>query len=170
MTQDVSGGQSKVQVKIVKACDSIKKLLLEKNAKYGNSALEPMRVFSNSSSIEQIKVRIDDKLSRIQNMRDKIMTTSDDEDTVKDLIGYLILLMVANDQQEDEDHWEDGSPFIPFYSENFYDDILQYEKDEPDAFAACEFSDESEDILKFPTDKVVPDGYANLYSFGSKES
>jgi len=163
MTRDVLGGQRKAQAKIAKACDSIKKLLLEKNAKYGNSALEPMRVFSNSSTIEQIKVRIDDKLSRIQNMRDKVVTSPDDEDTVKDLVGYLILLMVANDKDSDQDYWEDGSPFIPF-SATFYDDILQFEKDESEIH-------DSEDVIKFPNNfRVASDEYANIYDFGAKES
>lgn len=71
-------------------CDKIKKLLLEKNKRYGNSALEPIRVFSKADPIEQIKVRIDDKLSRIQKS-----DPNDTEDAVTDLIGYLVLLKVA---------------------------------------------------------------------------
>lgn len=83
---------SLVQDLIREECDSIKNLLLSKNAKYGNSAVQPKRIFSKQNSIEQIKVRIDDKLSRIQNMG----SAADlDEDTVKDLIGYLILLKVS---------------------------------------------------------------------------
>lgn len=81
-----------VQSLIRDECDSVKKLLLEKNAKYGNSAVQPKRIFSKQNSIEQIKVRIDDKLSRIQNMG---LDDFSDEDTVKDLIGYLILLKVS---------------------------------------------------------------------------
>lgn len=81
-----------VQGLIREECDGIKKLLLEKNAKYGNSAVQPKRIFSKQNSIEQIKVRIDDKLSRIQNMG---LDDFSDEDTVKDLIGYLILLKVS---------------------------------------------------------------------------
>ena len=80
-----------VQKIIEEECDAVKNLLLEKNAKYGNSAIEPKRIFSKQNSIEQIKVRIDDKLSRIQN----IGLDAPDEDTLKDLIGYLILLKVA---------------------------------------------------------------------------
>ena len=76
--------------KISAACDDIKNLLIEKNKKYGNSALEPARIFSKSDNIEQIKVRIDDKLSRISNGH-----SGGDEDTVDDLIGYLILLKIA---------------------------------------------------------------------------
>lgn len=76
---------------IEEECDNIKNMLLQKNKKYGNSALEPKRIFSKASKIEQIKVRIDDKLSRIANQN-----LEDDEDVVQDLIGYLILLRIAS--------------------------------------------------------------------------
>jgi hypothetical protein len=76
---------------IAEECDSIKELLLQKNKDYGNSALEPLRIFSKANAIEQIYVRIDDKLSRIANQGVKNFV----EDTVKDLAGYLILLLVA---------------------------------------------------------------------------
>ena len=69
----------------------IQELLLSKNKAYGNSALAPMRVFSKSDSVEQIKVRIDDKLSRIKQMG---YGGDPSEDTVLDLIGYLILLRI----------------------------------------------------------------------------
>jgi len=65
-------------------------LLKRKNAAYGNSALDPIRCFSKVPPSEQLRVRIDDKLSRL--MRGK---ASDDEDTVLDLIGYLVLLRIA---------------------------------------------------------------------------
>ena len=82
------------QADIVTICDSIKELLLEKNRKYGDSALNPVRVFSKSDSIEQIRVRLDDKLSRLRNQQQ-----DEDEDVVSDLIGYLVLLKVAQMQQ-----------------------------------------------------------------------
>jgi uncharacterized protein (DUF302 family) len=71
-------------------CDSIKALLVEKNRKYGNSALSPCRVFAKSDTLEQIRVRIDDKLNRIMNQQQ-----DEDEDVINDLIGYLILYKVA---------------------------------------------------------------------------
>lgn len=70
-------------------CDAVKAMLLAKNAAYGNSALEPVRVFSKASPVEQILVRLDDKLSRLARGR------AAGEDVVQDLIGYLILLRVA---------------------------------------------------------------------------
>ena len=82
----------KTSTAIAKVCDDIKALLLEKNAKYGDSALSPKRIFSTSGSIEQILVRIDDKLSRIAT---RGFRGEQDEDTLSDLIGYLVLLKVA---------------------------------------------------------------------------
>ena len=50
---------------IAAECDAIKAMLLEKNAAYGDSALDPLRVFSKADPVEQIKVRLDDKISRL---------------------------------------------------------------------------------------------------------
>ena len=75
--------------------DAIAEMLVAKNKAYGNSALEPVRTFSKASAEEQLLVRIDDKLSRIQRGTDYA-----DEDTVTDLIGYLILLQIARDGAE----------------------------------------------------------------------
>lgn len=70
--------------------DEIRDMLVSKNAKYGNSALEPLGVFSKLSAKEGLLVRIDDKLKRIKNgSLDK-----DDEDVINDLIGYLVLLKI----------------------------------------------------------------------------
>ena len=79
-------------VKIAKICDDIKTLLLDKNMKYGDSAINPIRVMSKSSAVEQILVRIDDKLNRIVQGRQFI---GEDEDVINDLIGYFVLLKIA---------------------------------------------------------------------------
>jgi len=71
---------------IKSVCNELSEMLLEKNESYGNSAEEPIRIFSSSSPEEQINVRIDDKLSRIS--KGKEYGT---DDTELDLIGYLIL-------------------------------------------------------------------------------
>ena len=71
-------------------CDALATLLIEKNRSYGNSALDPVRIFSGSDNIEQLKVRIDDKLSRF--MRGKEYMGDNDID---DLMGYLVLLKIA---------------------------------------------------------------------------
>jgi len=85
---------------ITKECDAIKSLLLRKNKEYGNSALSPRRIFSQSDTKEQIRVRIDDKLSRIAHTSEAgDASNTITEDTVQDLIGYLILLRVAERMQ-----------------------------------------------------------------------
>lgn len=73
-------------------CDEVKDLLLEKNKKYGDSALNPARIFSKANAVEQILVRIDDKLNRIQKGAGLL---ANDEDVVMDLMGYLVLLKIA---------------------------------------------------------------------------
>ena len=80
-----------VNDKIEAVTTEIYELLTRKNEAYGNSALEPVRIFSKASAIEQILVRIDDKLSRIANLG----IDNKDEDTLLDLAGYLVLLLVA---------------------------------------------------------------------------
>lgn len=70
--------------------DSIATMLIEKNESYGDAALDPVRVFSKATAEEQLLVRIDDKISRIQRGNEFA-----DEDTIKDLIGYLVLLRLA---------------------------------------------------------------------------
>jgi len=77
-----------VQVGVV--LDEIRELLIAKNQKYGNSALEPLGVFSQLSAKEGLLVRIDVKLKRIKNGS----LERDDEDVVNDLIGYLVLLKI----------------------------------------------------------------------------
>ena len=74
---------------IMEQCLAIAELLLRKNISYGNSAIEPVRFLSKASAEEQILVRIDDKLNRLRNQQE-----FSGEDTVTDLVGYLILLQV----------------------------------------------------------------------------
>lgn len=69
-------------------------LLLEKNLAYGDSALNPIRIFSKAEADEQIRVRLDDKLSRM--MRGAADARANiPEDTVRDLVNYLALLQAA---------------------------------------------------------------------------
>jgi hypothetical protein len=76
---------------ILNTCLSIAHLLINKNISYGNSALDPARIFSTADSKEQLKVRIDDKLNRVKNNQG----FAGDND-IDDLIGYLILLKISN--------------------------------------------------------------------------
>jgi hypothetical protein len=66
-------------------------LLKSKNIAYGNTALNPPRVFSKLSSTEALCARLDDKLSRIKNRG----INDDTEDTLDDVIGYLLLLKMS---------------------------------------------------------------------------
>ena len=75
---------------IARVCDEVKTVLLEKNRTYGNSALDPLRIFSRTGPVEQLNVRIDDKLSRIARGSEYA-----GDDTELDLIGYLVLRRVA---------------------------------------------------------------------------
>jgi hypothetical protein len=75
------------------ACHNIAQMLVEKNISYGDSALDPVRVFSKVDAVEQLRVRIDDKLSRLMKGTDY----AGDND-IDDLIGYLVLLKIAKDR------------------------------------------------------------------------
>lgn len=77
--------------RINQVCTEVRDLLISKNKSYGNSAADPIRIFSHADPVEQINVRIDDKLSRL--MRG---TEHPGDDTVLDLIGYLILRRVIS--------------------------------------------------------------------------
>ena len=82
--------------KIRKLGNEIIDLLVEKNGKYGDSALNPINIFSDGDAVTSLSARIDDKLSRIRNNGINV----DTEDTVKDLCGYLILLLLARDENK----------------------------------------------------------------------
>lgn len=73
----------------------IEVMLTEKNKKYGDSALTPLRIFSKADPLEQLNVRIDDKLSRIL-----VAEADDREDAELDLIGYLVLKRAAQRGEE----------------------------------------------------------------------
>lgn len=77
--------------KIRDTCNELCDLLLAKNRAYGDSAFAPIRIFSKSDASEQLKVRIDDKLNRLL-QGDTLIET--DEDVIKDLVGYLVLLLI----------------------------------------------------------------------------
>lgn len=86
------------QLAIREVCREVGDILVEKNRAYGNSALDPVRIFSEASPREQLLVRIDDKLSRIA--RGGAAGVS--EDVVLDLIGYLVLLRVQDGRKAPE--------------------------------------------------------------------
>jgi len=79
---------------ILTKCLDIAEMLIKKNISYGDSALSPNRIFAQSDNVEQLKVRIDDKLNRVKNNQG----FAGDND-IDDLIGYLILLKIALDKE-----------------------------------------------------------------------
>lgn len=83
-----------VERMIAEECEALRDLLVEKNRAYGNSALEPLRIFSKADTEEQIRVRLDDKLSRLAR------GSAAGEDVERDLMGYLVLLRVARRMRE----------------------------------------------------------------------
>lgn len=84
------------QMKIVEICDSMKDLLLYKNQKYGDSALNPNNIFYKGDSTNSIKIRLDDKIGRIKNCEE---TRIND---VADVIGYCTLLLVSIGTSKDD--------------------------------------------------------------------
>jgi hypothetical protein len=78
---------------IYESCHEIAHMLIKKNIAYGNSALEPVRIFSRADAREQLHVRIDDKLSRIMRGTEYV-----GDNDIDDLIGYLVLLKIAKNK------------------------------------------------------------------------
>lgn len=81
-----------VQVKFQADLDivlaELRALLVQKNAAYGDSALNPVRILTKADPRELILARIDDKLKRIQ------LGSAAGEDVWLDLLGYFALLRV----------------------------------------------------------------------------
>jgi hypothetical protein len=76
-------------------CHEIAHMLVKKNIAYGNSALDPVRIFSKAGPREQLHVRIDDKLNRLMKGTDY-----PGDNDIDDLIGYLVLLKIAKQMSE----------------------------------------------------------------------
>ena len=74
--------------KIENTVDSLKKLLIEKNKRYGNSALEPLEGIKYTPE-DGIKIRLTDKLKRVINS-DNLR-----KNDIADIMGYLTLLCVS---------------------------------------------------------------------------
>lgn len=77
--------------RIKEITDAMKDLLVYKNEKYGDSALNPINIFYQGNCADSIMIRLDDKISRIKNRKDYIPNTND----VCDIIGYCMLLLIA---------------------------------------------------------------------------
>lgn len=78
-----------VNLKISEEFDRIKDIVINKNIDYGNSLHNPISVFQKDK-MQGILGRLDDKLNRIKT----VGINDNTEDTVDDLIGYLIHLNI----------------------------------------------------------------------------
>jgi len=76
-------------------CTGIADMLAAKNQAYGNSALEPLNIFGRGDAEANIAARLDDKLARVRNAPGAF-----GENEVVDLIGYLVLLLLARENKE----------------------------------------------------------------------
>lgn len=80
--------QSQFKNQLNQVLDEVRQMLIQKNEAYGDSALNPVRIFSRAEPLEQLKVRIDDKLSRLAR------GDNAGEDVIQDLLGYLIIYRI----------------------------------------------------------------------------
>lgn len=82
---------------IRKKCNELADLLVSKNESYGDSAFEPVSVFSSArlDPAQLLLIRMDDKIARIRNGKAYELG----EDSYWDLAGYLILYLVLRDMR-----------------------------------------------------------------------
>jgi hypothetical protein len=88
---DISIKPTGTQEKIAAILDGMKDLLLYKNQKYGDSAINPKKIFYKGDSTNSILIRLDDKLGRVMSNPDEKPRIND----VADIIGYCTLLMIS---------------------------------------------------------------------------
>lgn len=79
------------QERIKEITNAMQDLLLYKNEKYGDSALNPNNVFYKGNSTNSILIRLDDKIGRIKSNQEEKPRTND----VADVIGYCTLLLIS---------------------------------------------------------------------------
>lgn len=84
--------------KIIEITNAMQDLLLYKNEKYGDSALNLNNIFFKGDATNSILVRLDDKIGRIKNNKELVPRTND----VCDLIGYCVLLLASLDVDKKE--------------------------------------------------------------------
>jgi hypothetical protein len=87
-TRDSAGTKEKIGCVLA----SLDALLVEKNRRYGDSALNPQNICYKGGATDSILIRIDDKLGRIKNNTGELR-----KNDIVDLMGYLTLLCVSKD-------------------------------------------------------------------------
>jgi hypothetical protein len=68
-------------------------MLIDKNIAYGDSALDPVRIFSKADPAEQLRVRLMISISRLMKGTEYV-----GDNDIDDLIGYLVLLKIAKEK------------------------------------------------------------------------
>jgi hypothetical protein len=86
--QEIEETPPQLNPDITKVGLSLTSLLQYKNRKYGNSAIEPINVFSKAGSETGLLQRLDDKIARVRNSPE--LRKND----IADITGYLMLLCV----------------------------------------------------------------------------
>lgn len=78
-------------------------MLIQKNREYGSAVFKKGKVFSKTSAEDAIRIRLDDKMSRLAWMMQNPGEAFVQEDTEFDLTGYLILMQVARRKSAGKD-------------------------------------------------------------------
>ena len=91
MSKSPWGDLSPTQQRIHEIMGAMKDLLLYKNQKYGDSAINPKGVFYKGDSTNSILIRLDDKIGRVMSNTEEKPRVND----VCDIIGYCTLLLIS---------------------------------------------------------------------------
>ena len=83
--------ETPTQQKIKDILSGMTDLLLYKNKKYGDSAINPKKIFYKGDSTNSILIRLDDKIGRVMSNTEEKPRVND----VADIIGYCTLLLVS---------------------------------------------------------------------------
>jgi hypothetical protein len=84
-------GHEKTMQEIDEVLSELRHVLETKNLNYGDSLQNPIQTFHRGSVVDGICARMDDKLGRIR----RVGLSDQTEDTLMDLIGYAVHLVVA---------------------------------------------------------------------------
>lgn len=91
MSKSPWGDLPPTQQKIHEILGAMTDLLLYKNQKYGDSAINPKKIFYKGDSTNSILIRLDDKIGRIMSNTEEKPRVND----VADIIGYCTLLLIS---------------------------------------------------------------------------
>ena len=91
MSKSPWGDLPPTQQKIHEILGAMIDLLLYKNQKYGDSAINPKKIFYKGDSTNSILIRLDDKIGRVMSNTEEKPRVND----VCDIIGYCTLLLIS---------------------------------------------------------------------------